>query len=287
MIAAGHPPLRFELSAYHDKITRKHWSDAERIQTPDFKTRLWAAGQKAAADAALALVESRAARAAAKDKHTPWPEFAEYDCFACHQRLRTPPYATVALKSERPGIPGWQPWNLALMEHNRSEQIGALRTALGRSLVTDPETIRGLAAEARATLTVAESPANDRGQVLEIVERSARPEQSWAASCQQLLAVHSAYLAWRDERRAAAPTLLVSLPSAPQRFPEPADDWERRFQEQLNDLSRSLRFASVDSEWPAFDDQRAEQGTPPPLSADEIPATLRELARQLQLQAAP
>jgi hypothetical protein len=284
MIAAGHPPLRFELSAYHDKITRKHWSDAERIQAADFKAQLWSAGQKGAAEAALALLESRAARAADKDKHTPWPEFAEFDCFACHQRLRTPPYAAVALKAERPGIPGWQPWNLALVNH--SEQLGVLRSALGRSLVTNPATIRGLAAEARGALAADDWPA-DRRQVLEIVERAARPEQSWAESCQQLLAVQAAYLAWRDEQRTRVPTLLVSLPSAARRFPQPDDDWERQFQQQLDSLSRSLRFASVDTEWPAFDDQQALPLSPPPLTAEEIPATLQELARQLQSPAAP
>jgi hypothetical protein len=288
MIAAGHPPLRFELSAYHDKITRKHWSDAERIATPDFKTQLWAAGQKASADAALNVLESRAARAAAKDKHTPWPEFAEFDCFACHQRLRTPPFAAVALKAGRPGIPGWQPWNLALPGGGNVEPVQMLREALGQSLITDPARIRVIAADARQALAAADEPPASRKQLLVVVERSARPEQSWAASCQQLLAVQAAYLAWRDERRAAEPTLLVSYPAAPRRLPVPMQDWEQPLQQQLEALTYALRFAAVDSEWPAFDDfQCRSQEAPSLLTANEIPATLRQLARQLQSRTTP
>ena len=287
MIAAGHPPLRFELSAYHDKIIHKHWSDAERMEVPDFKSQLWAAGQQASAKAALALVESRAARAAAKDKHTPWPEFSEYDCFACHQRLRTPPQANVALRADRPGIPGWQPWNLAILEARNVEQVSALRAALGQSLVTDPAKIRAIAAAARQAAATADGPPANREQMLKLVEESTRPDQSWAASCQQLLAIQAAYLAWRDERRLAFPTLLVAYPTAARQVPEPLEDWERQFQEQLSGLSRSLRFASLDAEWPAFDHFERRGRVPAPLAADEIPATLQELARQLKSRTAP
>ncbi|MFM7071681.1 MAG: hypothetical protein ACKO38_07825 [Planctomycetota bacterium] len=93
MYAAGHPPLRFELSSFQDLIATKHWSERERLVVPAFKLRLWAAGQAAVADAALGQLESRAMAAKtpidAHDAHnSPWPEFSEYDCFACHQRLR-------------------------------------------------------------------------------------------------------------------------------------------------------------------------------------------------------
>ena len=101
LLAAGHPPLRFELAAYHRKLTshdeegkQSHWNDArERITTKDFEVKLWEAGQIAAADAALTLLESRAHKAvlAFSEDHpagASWPEFAEYDCFHCHQNVR-------------------------------------------------------------------------------------------------------------------------------------------------------------------------------------------------------
>lgn len=93
MYAAGHPPLRFELSSFQDLIAIKHWSERERLAVPAFKLRLWAAGQAAVADAILGQLESRALGAttpidAHDTRNAPWPEFSEYDCFACHQRLR-------------------------------------------------------------------------------------------------------------------------------------------------------------------------------------------------------
>src|SRR5207248_11256902 len=116
MIAAGHPPLRFELAAYEALLQPKHWNDGlRRLAEPDYEVQLWAAGRMAAAEATLALTESRAKRASAD---APWPELAEYNCFACHQSLR--PEAgklTDAASLDRPrSVPLWQTWNLAFAE---------------------------------------------------------------------------------------------------------------------------------------------------------------------------
>lgn len=85
LIAAGHPRLNFELGAYLANSPR-HWrASDDKARYPDFEARAWALGQALAVQASLELL---AARAAAKDR--PWPEFAEYDCFACHHDLREP-----------------------------------------------------------------------------------------------------------------------------------------------------------------------------------------------------
>src|SRR5262245_38175988 len=92
MLAAGHPPLRFELASYEALLPRKHWDDRPRRRTePDYEVKLWAAGRFASTEAALALLAARAKRAAdAADSQSvaAWPEFAEANCFACHQPLR-------------------------------------------------------------------------------------------------------------------------------------------------------------------------------------------------------
>jgi hypothetical protein len=273
MIAAGHPPLRFELSAYHDLIARKHWTDAERMHTPEFKAQLWAAGQVAGADATLALLESRAARAAEPNTAThgraPWPELAEFDCFACHQQLRPRRGSNhVALKAEV-GLPGWQPWNLALAEPLvGGEKLTALRKNLGESLFADPETTQRLAAAARrelrehplaAALCANEPSAYGADELMGLLRTRIRPTQSWASSGQQLLALQAAYLAWRDQRRMLMPSVqLVS--SAPQaRLPQVLDSRDERLQGRLMQLHAALRFGSPDFEWPAFD----WQGLPP------------------------
>src|SRR5262249_10382358 len=91
LIAAGHPRLNFEMGGYHG-IYQKHWNDRTYVSNPsknqpaDFEARLWLLGQLTAAKSALELLESRATNAN-KSADKPWPEFAEYACFACHKNL--------------------------------------------------------------------------------------------------------------------------------------------------------------------------------------------------------
>jgi hypothetical protein len=118
LIAAGHPRLAFELGGYHG-IYNKHWDvNKNHESNPDFEARLWSVGQLMSARAALELLAARAEGAgkSAKDSK-PWPEFSEYNCFACHTGL------TVSdLKSERqkrkfegrrPGNLPWGEWYLS------------------------------------------------------------------------------------------------------------------------------------------------------------------------------
>jgi hypothetical protein len=80
LIAAGHPALKFEFTAYLSKMP-KHWS--EKVPLAGFDARAWAVGQTTSAAAALALLADRAARG----NESAWPEFAEYDCYSCHHQL--------------------------------------------------------------------------------------------------------------------------------------------------------------------------------------------------------
>lgn len=103
LIAAGHPRLNLELSAYMALMPR-HWNQyQEKQRIPDLEARTWFIGQVLAAQAALELLADRAS-----DSRQSWPEFAEYDCFACHHDLKN--------KSWRAGVPaadrklGGLPW---------------------------------------------------------------------------------------------------------------------------------------------------------------------------------
>jgi hypothetical protein len=84
LIAAGHPRLNFELDVYLENLP-PHWNqDAKkRRDGADIHARVWAHGQAASAEAALELLAFRAL----EKNGRPWPEFAEYDCFACHHDL--------------------------------------------------------------------------------------------------------------------------------------------------------------------------------------------------------
>ena len=289
MIAAGHPPLRFELSAYHDLIRHKHWPSAERVRTRDFKARLWAAGQAAAAQATLALVESRAVRASHGDRLTPWPEFAEYDCFACHQRLRPASgFSSVALKGDQPGVPGWQPWNLALTERLATDKangsaIAALRREMSGSLVTDAAKVCDLAREARSSIRMPGLATS--ADIVSLVAPSIGADASWAARSQQLLALRAADLAIRDERlRLQPPPGFVAVTSGREvGRREAVDDWDR----QWRSVAAALRFGSPRFEWPAFDWEglgAPPLGESPPMTAEQIAAALARLADELEQQ---
>ena len=111
LIAAGHPRLTFEYSAYL-ALEVKHWdSAAEKRQYPDLEVRTWALGQVIGAQKELELLSVRAA-----DLKRPWPEFAEYDCFACHHDLKSKSWRTEAgYPNRRPGTPDWAVWFRALL----------------------------------------------------------------------------------------------------------------------------------------------------------------------------
>jgi hypothetical protein len=61
------------------------------------------------AEAALKLVGARAQQAESPTRPRPWPEFAEYDCFACHHDLRADSWRQKRGYHGR--VPGLLPWN--------------------------------------------------------------------------------------------------------------------------------------------------------------------------------
>jgi len=100
LIAAGHPRLNFEFDTYYANLPR-HWQperDKDRAQD-------WLVGQMASAEAALQLLAYRAEPANRK----PWPEFTEYDCFACHHDLKAKSARQERGYGQR--VPGTLPWS--------------------------------------------------------------------------------------------------------------------------------------------------------------------------------
>lgn len=136
MIAAGHPALHYEFSAYHARLP-KHWREPEFQSDANFEAQLWLAGQIAATDAFLSLLESRAA---GRLPASQWPEFSSYDCSSCHQSFRpssleptTRPAASAARYSQwnQFGINYW----LAEAEQHRTEvEVAELANKLSGAL---------------------------------------------------------------------------------------------------------------------------------------------------------
>ncbi len=90
LIAAGHPRLNFEFAAYLANLPA-HWDTAkDRQSTERFDAQAWSIGQLVAAEALVSQVHARIEDAAAGD--ATWPEFAYYDCHACHHALAADSY---------------------------------------------------------------------------------------------------------------------------------------------------------------------------------------------------
>jgi hypothetical protein len=123
LIAAGHPRLNFEFSAFHFTL-HKHWDfakDKDPTRDPrgrkDFEARAWALGRIASAQAALRLLADRA-----DDQRRPWPELAEYNCYACHHDLQPKSWRRQNYVRGQAGILTWSPWYTALLQ----EAVAAL-----------------------------------------------------------------------------------------------------------------------------------------------------------------
>jgi hypothetical protein len=107
LIAAGHPQLHFEFTSFLANLP-PHWKVAAKDETEP--ARSWALGQLATSDAALALLAHRA-----QDKDSPWPEFTEYDCFACHHDLQGKSWRQERGYGKRtPGLLPWGSWYMTM-----------------------------------------------------------------------------------------------------------------------------------------------------------------------------
>lgn len=82
LIAAGHPRLDFDFAAWYASMP-PHWNQ-EREQRSNFHTDAWTLGQSELLRTRGTLIPSQSIQ----------PEFANFDCFSCHQALRFPPSAS-------------------------------------------------------------------------------------------------------------------------------------------------------------------------------------------------
>ncbi|MCI0460790.1 MAG: cytochrome c family protein [Gemmataceae bacterium] len=131
LIAAGHPRLNFEFGAYLANLP-PHWNTKVRKRSADEEARAWAVGQAVSACAALDLLAHRADEAARDPRgHQPWPEFSEYDCFACHHNLPASwRWSKQHYSGRKPGAFPWGTWYFALPPRLDSDKQGELTPSL-------------------------------------------------------------------------------------------------------------------------------------------------------------
>lgn len=226
LIAAGHPRLAFEFTAYHALLPH-HWQDAKDKQPgaspharADWDAAAWFVGQSLTSEAALALLATRAS-----DKALPWPEFAEYDCYACHHQLQNQNWRQKRdFTKRKPGALAWNDWYASALPQEISpagprsqdlrEKIARLKAVMEGSVVPDRDEVRK---QAQAAATAQASwagvcgaenyPPKEMAVLLRALASTGANEEagSWEAAAQRYLAVVALYQAWRDARGNAAP----------------------------------------------------------------------------------
>jgi hypothetical protein len=123
MYAAGHPPLpSVEIATFSDAMPR-HWQyireKKEEVRkllkfAPD--AARWEQTQLVLASAVIAFrqqMELLAAETRSADES--WPEFAQFDCSACHHELKTPSWRQKRGYAGRPGRPQMLQWPTVLV----------------------------------------------------------------------------------------------------------------------------------------------------------------------------
>ncbi len=119
LIAAGHPQMKFEMLGYQ-KLMPVHWNPARhKTKPPAAAKELWAAGQLATMKASLKLLEYRALHATGprKSQDVRWPEFSEFDCFACHHDLQDRSWRSqrgFTTNNHKVVLP-WSVWHFAML----------------------------------------------------------------------------------------------------------------------------------------------------------------------------
>jgi hypothetical protein len=281
LIAAGHPRLNFEYTAYHHLLTPRHWQEPhEKSRTPsDWEATTWALGQAATAKAATDLTTARA-KLAGQPTH-PWPEFTEYGCFACHHDLKpgetgsswrqNPRYAGVAAGS----LP-WGTWarpapealaRVATPLSPQGDPFADLAAAFAGAS-PNPHDIQARAEQAagkldawRKQLKDARLDASAVRKLLAaaVAEGLAQPSRvrDWDDAAQHYLALAAFYQALcdldpaantparRDLFLALRKVLVFSPAGDKRRYDSPADFRPEKYQQALQPLANEFRAAEA------------------------------------------
>ena len=237
LIAAGHPRLDFEFAAFTANMP-PHWSVKTKVRGPLHGADVWLTGQVASAQAALELLAYRADSARGSlDFEKPWPEFSEYNCFACHHDLRGDSWRQQrGYGKGEPGALPWSDWHLALPEALANQQgkesirsaLANLRAEMGKKR-PDQDKIgkqaKGLAKDlnywhAAGTLEKV-APADLLTRLVEHEQQA--PVPSWDRAAQLYLALDALHpaLTKPDPQVAEALKTLYSKLAFPPQFDSP------------------------------------------------------------------
>ncbi|MEO2014438.1 MAG: multiheme c-type cytochrome [Fuerstiella sp.] len=213
LIAAGHPRLNFEFSAFHANLP-KHWNvhsqqavDIKDVESdPAFEAKAWLTGQLLTAQASLRLLEQRT------EELQSWPELSEYSCFSCHHDLKDDSWYRSEHRSKRKplGRLSWGTWNYSTLpaltpDAEFKQQFESLKELLEGSFAKREEVRKQARSLDQVLDKVIRHQSNRdyslRGldqlalQMLKGVRRENIPYQSWDQTAQLYLATVAISLA--------------------------------------------------------------------------------------------
>lgn len=219
LIAAGHPRLFFEYSAFNNspgRGVRWHWHWANR-ESGDVRgiarARDWAIGQVANAVSALDLLASRAGRPAGKGD---WPELAEFDCYACHQDLSP----TQSVQNKRVAAPwtnkptpegalAWNAWSYVML-HRLAKALEESGAASAREVQWDQLAQHLREIDARMVKSYGKAEDGERAEIAQHASSAARILQSWIPAVRKM-SENSDWIATTRERILTEDSRLAEL----------------------------------------------------------------------------
>ncbi len=219
LIAAGHPRLNFEYSAYLEAYP-KHWR--EKPGTDLSLAGDWAVGQAVTARAALQLLADRARSSVtgttvAPASVAPWPELSESECFSCHHSLSKPRWlpdrGALAVK---PGRLPWATWTSAMLPELEKVNPGWKLDAPGSPW-----------AELRAEMSKEEP---DAGKVAEMARKTVELIDGW------LKAPKGVPL--------TAPQIVSRMKQLAQGWPDRPESWDQLAQRTMT-IAAMIRAAKA------------------------------------------
>jgi len=255
LIAAGHPRLNFEYAQFHHKDNyQKHWKET----APNFTANAWAIGQVATLRSSIELLRQRAELATANK--APWPEFAEYSCYACHRDLG-PDRASWKLINESKRVSGalpWGTWTLpalhAIDQQLPLKELDALQFLMESPDPAQPEVIVACdrilpILDAWLGRQSAGEPASVNKTMLALVDRTLTPagdkfnNLGWDGAKQVGLGLEALSQS-ADPRDAQLDSMIVKLKALlqlPKEFDSPRDEKPAAILQIMQDIQKHLR----------------------------------------------
>jgi hypothetical protein len=253
MLAAGHPDLVFDLEGFSAAMPR-HWRAADEGD-PFAGVRAFSVGQ-------LVHVRSGLERLSRRVKGPLWPEYAEFDCFACHHSLTRPEDSwrqELGYDGRRPGNPTlnqsrWATGRrvLAAYDTTASAELDPVMTRLAvesSRLRVDGDLVASLVAQARGILdrTIARAltvqpDAAMAGRLLHAIAADAdaiAPRGERAAE-QAAMALDTLYAA-STRGSTESPAVRAAFDELFQQFQSPSSYDPRRFVAQVRRIDAAIR----------------------------------------------